>query len=704
MISQKFQAVSLSALALGLGLYLFFTRDDPSSSELAERQTHVLPTFHRAQLERVRLFQPSDKETSVVLERTRSGSDPDAFQLKGQAGAPLDTSTVEQLFSTLETETFLETLNTTLPSVTSCLERPQLVIELEFDTTAETLTICSRMPPDSPWVYARTSGTTFPDRIQKLDAKVLERLGLMPSTFLPKALFPFPRSRTSQVILSSPSRTTTLTTTPLGFRLGTDGPRAHRDRVDALFFQMARASFRTTLSETYAREILNRERSDVLEVRQIGDNGEETRVLLGTSCPTTSFEEPLVVALVEDGRERAGCIPSALRNAVRLSEDELTDRTLLPFGADELDHVVLKTSEGTIDVVRKDDGFELRTPEARTLDAELGRELFRVLTTEEGTLRPTLTLGPSTGTLRAVGHLSHLPEPIEQNVEFSRDPEGRIVVRRNDATTLELDPSFAWVFDSHATWARAREVFRLDASRYDSLDWKTPNFELHLERTGTQWSHADHKLDAALLHEMFSALQPLTVLSFTKEAHRTRMPFASLRFRTTRNEPFELLLIERVNGGYLAQATGATFLLPVETAALFLRSPLDRTPGLIELDRLERLELNAETLHRSFERRANAWRNADKEPRGLGIEALELITGLEVLEVIPKASAPTERPFLHLQGVDNAGRRLSVSFFRRSAPQSIEGRTLTQVHGQVSDTPGLFVYRAEQVGALLDAL
>jgi hypothetical protein len=166
-----------------------------------------------------------------------------------------------------------------------------------------------------------------------------------------------------------------------GHRWRFDGMMGDRlvddEAIDPLLYQFPRIRAESFLDEADAKEALVGERVRI----SIHEQGAKAPwiVEVGGSCPGKSG---MIVAVRERPQPLAGCVTDRVLAGLTLTAESLLDRTAFGFAQDAVESLSLTRGDDALSLKRKEDGFELVSPEKAEVSLEQGnRRILEIVST-----------------------------------------------------------------------------------------------------------------------------------------------------------------------------------------------------------------------------------------------------------------------------------------------------------------------------------
>lgn len=667
-----------AALAGGLGLFL--TRNTPTSAEVQARENHVFPFFRSEELQEIELSSLRDTKLQTKIRRDPRAEEQLGFLLGASGEISADPTQVSELLRALEFATWLRRIpeEEARPAEWG-LQSPELEVKLRFNSNQAQLQIGApaEVPPNSYYVRVQ-SGDGVP-RFGVVSGQFITRLREDQRALRGRLLFPYAKSELRRFELERPDGKLDWTADERGFRLGEARLRAEREATDLVLFQLARVQLSQFLEDEEAEQLLERS-PDTLKIRQIPERGAPVEVWLGAPCPA---HPELIVAQRRAPEPLSGCVSRGVLPGLDVSPNTLISLTLSPLRADELDHLLLETRSGKLDLLRRGSAFELTTSTTRAVPLELGNDYLNAWTKTLGELSTEpLPTRPPDGTVTLAGPLESTANADAEEraahfkLRFWDEKRSFVVEREDDGARLHFTEEQAWFLRGDTSWSQPRELLELEEKNVREIVARVNGQTTILSRgeDGLELaSPRGHSLDAHLSGEWLRALRHVHVQSWLPSSSNvSRETQGELELNVEENGQLRKILLgfgPRTHGGVLAWSseTETKFVLPLSFVRLFQTQLIDRSAFLIDAKRVQYLELSAGELETRFQRRG------ERLERTSPTSSLDLTSQLEeaLLGLLPRAAAhpgPARaeegfaRPSLILRGTQLDAEGKSSSF------------------------------------------
>lgn len=592
--------LSLLATALALFVVLVVTQGAVTTSERRARSRNLLPAFRVTDVREIRIERPNDGNGPLILERDPKSPDLHAYSLKtpGPEGATWETdpAALGQLLSSLEYASFIRRLGAESSARDELSwERPKLVVDLAMGPLSYQIVVGAEAttPPDAYYVRVTESGRE--EAVGVVGGAVVEAWGVGPEELLGRMLFPFGMNETQELDVTSwapggePHHAWSLSADEVGFRLGRGGPRAARDRVEGLFFQLARAKVEAS-TDAAARPTAE---APLFRVNQTTRAGQKLEVTVVGDCPS---QPELWWVERTAPKPLSGCVPRSI--PFDLQSPQLVSRSLAPVRYDEVDHITVTLDGARLDLIRKDAAYLLVEPEPQAVPRETGDDFLKDVLHLRGepTEAPT---GPALGVLELKAHLTRTSAVRPFRIElFSLAGEARLIARRDDdGQALLLERRARELLSPRAPWYRPRQVFDWSPDSVVALRTEAPGLtpeELIRRDEGFAFEDGADS-DPVLVERFLETLAGLKVRRFVSSGEPVSQDKPSLRvtLRFSEGPPQVLSIGAAVRGGNVAwlEGGGPAFVLDPGLVRLLRVSLRARTLALPPLSQLRALRI-----------------------------------------------------------------------------------------------------------------
>lgn len=636
---------ALLVSALVLGSYLALTAESPTTAEFELRTENILPAFSAESIVALRFVVPD----SFVLSRNAESQDPTQYVIETAGQKPADEEAVRSLLRLLDLASFKRTLGdgAHLEGTRLGFDSPRLEMRVDAGPRSYRIVAGSAAPSPLHSVYLKVEGTNVETKIGVVDESVVAQLTKTEQEFLGGLVFPLARSETRSLKLTSDKGAVHLIPNEHSFFLqSSSGNRIEADRefVDLVFFQLARTKLETYLDAPPHEPM-------PVRIQQQAADGTEYVAELGAPCP--GDPDSILVYRIKP-EKLSGCASRTVLSAFNVEETRLRSLTATSMSPDEIDHVIIRSDQSTLDVLREGRGYKLLSRDGKAISEEAGNEFLKGLARAKlvPVAEPPQGL-KATGEVMIKGQIRNTAlsndndrtdHPVEVRLETYKDSEDHLYIRReSDASWLAVSETQKWLFLPDDAWARERklgsfgltQVERVRVTLPGGTSWQVERDEDKLILTGST-----RAADPSLTRELFQTLADLSALRYVTPAQpRPETGLLHLNFdvktqplvneKLSVNKPaavktWNLWIGRRVRGGYLAWSdlTEGTFVLP-SGSRLPLETPLeDRRAFRVNLEELTRLAIETDGREVVFERHADVWRSVGGEASDEMIEPL----------------------------------------------------------------------------------
>lgn len=375
----------------------------PSSAESATRQQHLLPIFRQEEVQRITVV---EGQRRTVIERElappagagapgAAGNDSSGERPGVEAAAtgaewnllePFETDAdpapVERLLGSLRYATWEREVEGPLDlgaeSGAPGAVLSERSIELRMGELSYRLRLGKESPAPAGSRYLEVTRGSGESHVYVIKKSLVDALFPAGESFRGRQIAPYQKRSVEGMVLSSAAGARRLRRVGDNFHFDgmEDGQRVDRAALERVFVALGRAVAEPFLDIEVAKAALSVEPSVRVLLRPSGDKAEASLEFGGT-CPTDPGK---AVGVRHVPEPLAGCIDKSVVFTLREPASAFIDDGLFSFNADEVDTVRLVEGERVLDFARKGDGFELRAPEAATLDAEAAADrLARIL-------------------------------------------------------------------------------------------------------------------------------------------------------------------------------------------------------------------------------------------------------------------------------------------------------------------------------------
>lgn len=365
----------LFLLALGTLGVVWATREAPTSSQLAERKNKLLPSFRAEDVTQVRLARGNER-----MELTRDGAE---FRISQPWQERADIASVNQLLGAVELASWVRVADG-MSTAAAGLDAGALTWELR--TARKALKIRLGGPAAAP------SGARYAEveldggkQLYVVTAGVAAELDLPFDKFREARLLEYGKSELAKIEIAWSRGTLALEQREHGAFFAQNEGRwelANGDAVGAIVTALSRLASERLVEPEAARAALGQ---DVLRVKlQLTDKSAAPLTLsFGTTCPQAP-NDALLLREQAGKRARAGCIPTDVASALRLTSNDA--RLFGPFAArvDEVEELRITRGTQKLDLARKDQAFVLRSPGNGDVALDAGNERISAILKTRG--------------------------------------------------------------------------------------------------------------------------------------------------------------------------------------------------------------------------------------------------------------------------------------------------------------------------------
>lgn len=662
--------IALFSCALGLGLYLGATSDQPTSAEREARKNNILSSFSEASVQSIHLVN-EENGSQVHLRRDKGSDELDRYFL-GKTGEILaDPAQVGELLRVLSLSVFLRNWATVeAPPGDLGFRKPRLELRVEAGARSFRVLVGNNaeVPKDS--VYVQVAGSNREERVGVVAGSFLKQLTLTEQQFRGDLLFPYSRTRTSKLSILAENGPTTLVSDGLGFliepHIGTSKLRADRSASDLIFFQLARAKIERHLSPEEVEAAQAKLPAENFQLSMKSPDGPDVEVTLGGDCPG-DLSQTLGLRLKPD--PVAGCVPRAILAAIRSAETRLPSRSAVPLNADEIDHVVVECHDRRIDLIVNGANYFLNGEKRTQVPEAAAKEFFSALADAKSTsIRAPSGVPFPVGTMTIKGQSSRSFDPKDpQNekkealrqlsVDIYRADENQELIfqRRDDSAWLKPPETLRWAFTCDDAWTKNRSLSRwqegdirevtIIEGKWKSTLKRSPSDEKNgksfvlVEEAGI--FPADSSLSRQLLEEL-SHLEARRFVVAPDPKPPSGLLEISFDLKRTPDDASEretLWIGPRTRGGVVAWASfvDGTFVLPLGSRVVFETPLLDRSPLSLDPSSIRSLQISFDGRNYSFEQNEAGLSPAGGDSSSDMLEPLkEALLGLHIVSALPR--------------------------------------------------------------------
>ena len=609
---------ALVALALGLGLAVFLTRESVTTTEVDARSENVLGVWRQDELRAIVLETP---HTLRLEKQTNDATGQPEWSMSGP-GYPrmtADPAAVDQLLSELRLGAWVRRLDPdSVDPHALGLDAPRGVLGLHMGAIDYRLVLGKVAPAPSGGAYLAVSGAGVSQVVGIVKQSVADALLVDPREFLGRALVPYAKGDIVRLELEGAGGTRRLTRD--GHRFRFHGMLADRlvdtDALDPVFFHLARLTREGFLSVAEAETGLGR--GERVDLKLWTEKAKAPLSLsVGGRCP----DKDRVVALRRSPDPLAGCVPATVMAGLTLSADALVDRTPFGFGTDAVERVVIERGGRRFDLLRNESGFALKAPVLAQVDLNQGNQRLETLVNAKGEIveNPDLAqlgLAAPLGQATVTGLSSITDLAVDESVALGQlDAQGRLaLLRRTDSVVLLLPPEAARAFEVDATLTRDLKLFAFADEDVSRLSIKTEWLEQSLVRVNGELQlqkPSGFDFDASLLSDLLSALRSLTADRWVSDSEAggfgLEHPVAQITLGL--KSPSTLTIGASIPGGAYAKLSTIPGVFVLSTAAVrSITTPvLSRQAFSLELSALEAIEFETREREVSLVARGGGW-------------------------------------------------------------------------------------------------
>ncbi|MCB9589806.1 MAG: DUF4340 domain-containing protein [Polyangiaceae bacterium] len=612
--------IVLAVIAIGLVVTLIVTQGSVTTNEKTARERNVLKAFREPEVSRLELLR--GKET-VVLKRSQpkdSGVDHWDFEQPFQERA--DDGEVDDYVSTLQFAEFSRRIKPEeVDRAAFGLDAPRLTIRLQMGEIDYELLLGKNAvsPADSAYLEVRGKGAPDPG-VVIIGKGLIAQLDQDAAHFRTRDLVPYLSVALKTLELQGAGGERRLVR-PTGEHAwdgwrfdGMQGNlRVDKANLDHVLSQFADLNADSFLEVKQAEAALKDAESVRIRMVPKKDGSAIATLEVGGVCPNGKG----VVALRRDPDPLAGCVPQSLMEGLETPAKDLVDRHAFAVRADEVESFVVEHGKQKLEILRKDNGFVMRSPQSGDIDGALGNERLKQITDALGEIVPEpdlekLGLKPPAGkvVLRVVG--KDATGLVEHRISLSKpDADGAVyALREADGGVLKLGAEVARLFKADSTLVRKREVLNLDRQQLKSVHIEAESAFGHISQTLNRAEDGTYELvkpaklghDAGLTSDLVDGLLTLNAERWVADeddgSFGLDKPSAKLKLETyphgdKKAFSFELVVGAETAGGAYASVGGdpAVFILPRSTQEAIATWLIDRSLLMLEPNELVRVTL-----------------------------------------------------------------------------------------------------------------
>lgn len=670
--------VVLTCLAVASVGALYVTQKKPTTVEQVARQDKLLPRFRKDEVKRLQLTR--DGQT-LELVREASGD----FRIARPWAERADAATVNQLLASLDLASFLRPLAAPAPS-----DNGANTLRIEIGIDSESFVIFLGSPNPSP-PGARNAELTSDGHTTAVVVSqgVSSELDVPFSKFRETRLLEYGRRELKKVTLSSRLGKLELEQREHGAFFFTEqghSELAEPTAIERIVTALSRVSTEQFVEPEQARAALA---TDPLAVTIESNVAGAAPLTLTFAVGCYQAPEMATVLREEAGKQpRAGCLPSDVASALRVTANDL--RLNGPFATtlDAVEELSLRLGPAKLELARKDKGWILRTSSNREVALEAGNQRISSLLAAHGQRAEgdakALGLEPAAGeaAIQVTGsdEASHREEQLQ--LGQVRADGSRCIERKLDSVRLCFDKSASAAFDTDTSLLRGSEVLRFAPSELTSLSIDTKDLHERLVRSADgQYQMEEPKgfrHDGSLVADAVQSLGTLQAVRWVAPppaGEEAKLGFATPRARITFQlgtaAPRELLVGASTEGGAFARLSPDPAVFVLGTLPLAdLETPLiDRALCPFDRAQLARIELKRGERSVNLTRTNDTWSGAPFTP-AQGSDLAEALMALRAEQALHIGAArPNEgfgQPRATITFVNAAGKQARLSLGAKS--------------------------------------
>ncbi|MEZ4229461.1 MAG: DUF4340 domain-containing protein [Polyangiaceae bacterium] len=620
LIKRHLSNIVLAVIALGLVVTLVVTRGSVTTTEQKARENNVLKAFREPEVTRLELLRGKEHVVLVRSQPADSGIDHWTFEQPYQERA--DDGEVDDYVSTLQ---FAEVARRIKPEEVDRagfgLEEPRLTIRMQMGAIEYELLLgkSAVSPADSAYLEVRGKGVPDPG-VVIIGKGLVAQLDQDAAHFRTRDLVPYLSVALKTLILDGVGGERRLVR-PTGEHAwdgwrfdGMQGNlRVDKANLDHVLGQFADLNAESFLDVKQAESLLKD--AETVRIRMVPkkDTSAIATLEVGGECPGGKG----MVALRRDPDPLAGCVPKSLMEGLATPAKDLVDRHPFAVRADEVESFLIEQGKRKLEILRKDNGFTMRSPQSGDIDGALGNERLKQITELLGelVLEPDLEklgLKPPAGevVLRVVA--KDAQGMVEHRIHVSKpDAEGNVYVQRDaDGGVLELGREAARLLAPDSTLVRKREVLNLDRQDLKSVHVEAESPFGHISQTLNRDLDGTYHLvkppkfghDAGLVSDLVDGLLTLNAERWVADdddgSFGLAKPSARLKLETypqgdKKAKTYELVVGAETSGGAYASLAGdpAVFVLPRATQQAMETWLIDRSLLMLDPNEVERVTL-----------------------------------------------------------------------------------------------------------------
>jgi hypothetical protein len=461
--------LALVALAGGLLFAVVSSTDSVTTSEREARKGNLLTRFSASELSRITIERKSGK---VVLEHVADGDAGDGgWRLVQPVREEPEAEAVQDLVGSLE---FAKVVRRIAPPAVDRkafgLEPPRAALSLTLPRASYRLLLGGPAPAPPGAAYLELSGDGVANPgVVVIREDLAEALDVSLEDLRGQLILPYQVTSLRSLWLEGVGGKRKLARRGQQWRFeGMQGDMcADREAMQMLSVQLSRAKADPFLDAREAREA--QQDAQTVKVTALPEDSKRARavVVFGGDCPS---RPRAVVAIRREPNPVAACVPAQVMSALRAPAGELVARALFSMRPDEVERLEIAAGGQHLDLVRKGDGFLMRSPTEREVKLDIGNQRLESLLALRGEIIPEaeaaeLEFGSAAGEVSLQGVPGSGKKEYRESIQFIRAKnEDRVFVRRAaDGATLGLDPESARMLDADAALLRGHRVLEFNS-------------------------------------------------------------------------------------------------------------------------------------------------------------------------------------------------------------------------------------------------
>lgn len=489
LVKKHLTNVVLCALALVAVVWTIADSGSVTTSESERRKQNLFPAWRHDDVTRVVAEQPTERY-ELARKEGPNGRTWDLVQ-DGTIYAA-DEQVVDRLLGTFEYATFSrEVPPGSVDRAAMGLDAPAARYEIGMGSLSFKLSV-GKANPGGDGVYVE-----IPDRGVYLVAASLVRSLAVPSKELRGRDFvPYLSTDLAEISIEGEGGKKTFVRAPWGggrgsgFRFPSDaegrgGRRVDGTRLDQVLVAFGRMQAQTFLDPEQAKAA-SKPRVTITLVPKEGPRG---ALVLGGDCPE---KKGLIVAIRTAPSPLAVCLPEGVLAPLVRPIEEFDDNGLLGATADEISELKIERDAKVLEIVRTGAAFQMRRPEAREVDLDMGNAFLESLTSAQGTFAkddPAFAEGERTRVrVVSVGGMpgpdGNVPERVEE-LEIGPGEGGTfIAVRKEDGVKLVVGQVSAQAFRPDDLALRDTQIFSMSADVIEGMTIERGGQKQRFDRDG----------------------------------------------------------------------------------------------------------------------------------------------------------------------------------------------------------------------------